>query len=251
MRKRSTIHERIDKLEECLKAVDASVGGLSRRLAELNWANIFHDAIVDSTWLKNSKFHPGRWAVGYAYLYVLYRILDEAQPKCILDIGLGETSRMISQYAAAHPEVEHIIIESSQEWIDFFSRSCTLPPNSRIIRLDLEKVTFEGAKGVRAYRGFAKALKGKKFDYISIDGPLSGDMKEIGRVDVQSIIPECLAGSFVVTFDDTNRAQDRKSFDILIANIMKSRDDVSTGRYIGEKEFRMAVSKDLSYLKSM
>ncbi len=38
------------------------------------WAEIYNDTTEGSDWLTDTSFSPGRWAVGYQYLYVLYRI---------------------------------------------------------------------------------------------------------------------------------------------------------------------------------
>ncbi len=62
---------------------------------EILWAEIFRSVTDKSTWLKNRSFAPGRWALGYPALYILYRILNEMKPKSILELGLGQSTRMI------------------------------------------------------------------------------------------------------------------------------------------------------------
>ncbi len=64
-----------------------------------------------------------------------------------------------------------------------------MAPNWRtvrgVLRLDWDYVQFDEAERVRVYGGFADALAGKgQFDFISIDGPLGGDMEEYARIDV-------------------------------------------------------------------
>jgi len=78
---------------------------------EILWANIFHDSIFESEWLIHKNFAPGRWAVGYQFLFVLYSVLSKAEPKSILELGLGQSTHMITQYAAANPDVQHIVTE--------------------------------------------------------------------------------------------------------------------------------------------
>lgn len=46
----------------------------SRNASEAVWAEIFNNAITGSEWLTDTAFSPGRWAVGYPYLYVMYRV---------------------------------------------------------------------------------------------------------------------------------------------------------------------------------
>ena len=78
--------------------------------------------------MRNLQYLPcgmlsaGRWAVGYQYLYVMYRVLNEIHPRRILELGLGQSTRMLGQYAAAHENVSHFVVEHDPEWIDFFQR---------------------------------------------------------------------------------------------------------------------------------
>ena len=68
------------------KNLSASINNLNRNVNELIWANIFHDATKGCAWLDRENFaiNPGRWAVGYNYFYVVFRILNEFKPKNIL-----------------------------------------------------------------------------------------------------------------------------------------------------------------------
>lgn len=54
-------------------------------------------------------------------MYTLYRILDEVQPKNILEMGLGQTSKMTTQYAKYYKDSHLLIVEGDQLWIDNFS----------------------------------------------------------------------------------------------------------------------------------
>lgn len=69
-------------------------------------------------------------AAGYPFLYILYRVLRDAKPKRILELGLGETTKLISQYAAANEDVEHFVVEHDLDWISFYKKEFSLPANS-------------------------------------------------------------------------------------------------------------------------
>ena len=70
---------------------------------------------------------------------------------------------------------------------------------SKIVKLDREMIPFREAEAVRVFRGFEEQFKGQKFDFISIDAPLGGDMKQYARIDVLKMLPNCLADSFIVS----------------------------------------------------
>ena len=135
----------------------------------------------------------------------MYRVLNEIRPQRILELGLGQSTRMIAQYAAAHPEAEHAVVEHDPEWIAFFKNDFTLPENSQIVQLDREMVPYEGAEAVRVFKDFAQTFAGRKFDFIAIDAPLGGDMKEYSRIDVLRMLPDILSENFVIMIDDCNR----------------------------------------------
>lgn len=61
---------------------------------------------------------------------------------------------------------------------------------------------FRDFQDVRVFNGFEEKFKNKKYDLICIDAPLGGDMKEICRVDILSIIPISLNTTFVILLDD-------------------------------------------------
>ena len=75
-----------------------------KKTDELNWSAIFNSAISGSSWFKKQSLYPGRWAAGYPFLYILFRVYNDIKPKRILEFGLGETSKLSYQYIEAHPE---------------------------------------------------------------------------------------------------------------------------------------------------
>ena len=94
-------------------------------ILELLWSQIYHDTVLGSDWLKNNSISPGgprRWAVGYNFLYTLYRILNEMRPKQILEIGLGQSTKLTGQYAD-YFDAKHLVVEHDLEWTKFFCKS--------------------------------------------------------------------------------------------------------------------------------
>ena len=111
--------ERLNKRIETNRILSAD--GV-RNSAEAVWAEIFNNTVTNSEWLKDKTFSPGRWAVGYPYLYVMYRVLDVVRPKAILELGLGQSTKMIAQYSMANTDVKHYVVERDLNWVAFFSK---------------------------------------------------------------------------------------------------------------------------------
>lgn len=219
---------------------------------EMLWAMIFNNTISDSSWLHNPSFSPGRAALGYPALYALYRILDEARPQTILEIGLGQSTHLISQYAAANLDVTHIVIEHDQSWIDFYSNNKTYihPSNTSIMRLDLVIEAHNNAM-VRKYKGFKEAFHGKKFDLICIDGPFGYDMKNYSRVDVLESMPNCLNDNFIIALDDCERSGEQTTLEEMEAVLTSCSIPYAKGIYRGVKDFTIICSNEQKFLCTM
>ncbi len=243
-----------DKLNNLLTNMDVlknKVEHASRLSSEAVWANIFNNTICSSTWLKDKTFYPGRWAVGYPFLYAMYRILNEIKPQSILELGLGQTSRMIGQYAASQANAKHYVVEGDKSWAEFFAKDFTLSAQSEIVVLDYEFIKYKEADKVRVYKDFAKTFEGKKFDFITIDAPFAGDMEHYSRIDVLSILPDGLSDTFVIMVDDILRKTEAKMFVELENKLKENNIDYVKGRYAGLKDFYLVTSPNLSFLTTM
>lgn len=246
-----SLNNSLNKLSNSVHLMDLQEKKIFRSTSESVWAHIFHDTIEGSEWLKNKTFYPGRWAAGYPFLYALYRSLNDFRPKSVLELGLGQTTRMIGQYAAYQKECSHIVTEHDGEWIDIFKKGFELSSSTEILKLDIEKKSYYETEPATAYVNFVEKLKGKKFDLISIDAPFGGDHLEYSRMDILQLVPECLNKDFVIFLDDYNRKGEqnmiKKLEEILEANHIA----YTIGKYCGNKDTFMVASENLKFLCTM
>ena len=177
-------------------------------LSEIYWANIFRDSIQDSAWLKNKSFSPGRWAINYIGLYVLYRILNDFKPKSILECGLGQSSKMTIQYAK-HFNSKLNIFEHNLSWIEFFKNNIP-DSNTYIKHLDLETVNILGQESL-TYKNFKQQINDEKFDFIFIDGPYGSD--NYARSQLINLVNN-LEKSFAVIMDDYERKGEQETVEL-------------------------------------
>ena len=218
---------------------------------ELLWADIFGDISSDSVWLKNKAFSAGRWAVGYQYLYVVYRILNEVKPRRILELGLGQSTRLLGQYAAYNPEVQHTVVEHDPNWIQFFQQDFGLSKNSQIVQLEREYKQFKEDDHVLTFSNFKETFAGQKFDFISIDAPLGGEAIVYARIDILDLVPECLADSFMIIMDDYNRQGEKNTVKVLEEKLKENDITYVEGVYSGQKDCLVICSEDLKFICSM
>lgn len=240
-----------------LKKLEALIRGSRNVNNEILWANIFHDTIKGSKWLKNQPFSPGRAAIGYPTLYALYRILDEFQPQSILEIGLGQSTKMIGSYVKWKTEKDgrchHYVVEHDKSWIDFFKSNFELSPNTEIFQMDLIKVQLEepntNKTEVNMYQNFSEVLQNQKFDLIFIDGPFGSPI--YSRVDVIDLLPECLNESFILMLDDAERVGEQNTLKMIKNALNEEKISYAQNYYSGEKATAIITSENLHFFCTM
>lgn len=244
----SSFHSECKKNDDWMKKqIQLCVGKASEGV----WAEVFNNTITDSTWLKSQSFSPGRWALGYQALYVLYRILNGIKPKCILELGLGQSTNMITQYVVSNDDVIHYVVEHDPEWIRFYQEEYPLAERTQIVQLDREFIPFKEADAVRVFKDFHDTFSGKQYDLIVVDAPLGGDMKDYARIDILSLIPDCLCENFVILIDDTQRPGESKTINEIISILNDAQIAHVVGNYYSEKSCKVICSGKYSFLATL
>ena len=248
---RNDVNKEVKRNMDSLNIIKAGIENNNGYAMEILWAEIFESATKNSFWLLDKTFSPGRWAVGYQFLYVMYRVLNEVRPKRILELGLGQSTRMIAQYAKSREDVEHIVVEHDEKWVEFFVNDFSMPVCSKIEMCELKMISYKEAEAVRIYGGLKEKLAGKKFDFISIDAPLGGDMKAYARIDVLQMLPECLSENFVILFDDYHRMGENRTIAEMEERLKNCGISYKKGKYSGKKECVILCAESLFFLTTM
>lgn len=237
----SAFKTRLDKIEE--QAKDAGM-----QQAELQWSNIFHDTIKDREWLHKLSISPGGWSVNYSFLYVLVRILNDYKPETILELGLGESSKIISRFIEnLLPGTSHIILEQSEDWVNDFQNRFQFTGQSEI---KLLPQVIKSVKGydVKSYEGIEKKIN-KGFNLYLVDGPHGSE--RFSRYDILGLASKLSVGDdFIIIIDDYARQGEKDTVADLLDWFKSNSINVYTGTYAGNKtqmvitseKFRLATS---------
>lgn len=217
---------------------------------ELIWARNWDDTKKSLLWIQDMPgISPGRWAVGYNYLYVMTRVLDEINPKSVLDLGLGISSTLISAYMrSVSDSAKHIIVEHNSDWVEFYTSKHSMSDSSEIVTLPCTEKKYKGKKYM-AYEGFSDKIIGNTFSVISVDGPLGGDV--YSRRDILDVLPQVLEKSFVIIFDDAERFGERKTIKDVKQTLKNSGIAYCCNIYRGMKDVYVITSTDYSFLCSL
>ena len=176
-----------------------------RQYQELNFADLLHDSAAGSSWLKDKSFALYGWAANYSFIYTLFRILDNVRPAKILEMGLGQTSLVTSQYAAHNnPAAEVDIIENDTSWINIYRPRLAAGENIRLNQCDIEFFDEEGQNRRYNRAALSQITADKKYNLIIVDGPMGGGQKH-PRSNILDLVEKNLAPDFIIIFDDVER----------------------------------------------
>ncbi|KZX12187.1 hypothetical protein [Methanobrevibacter curvatus] len=191
--------------------IQNSYSNLNKISSESNYANVFNSTVIGSKWLKKQNFALVNSAANYSFFYGLFRILDEMKPKNILELGLGQTTKMTAQYVYnSDEEIKLTVIDSDQSWINNFSKNLTLNRNTNIFQVNMEECqTSSGNKNFR-YENFENLIKKDQFDLIIIDGPIGFNQK-YPRTNILNIIENHLKEEFIIILDDYDRQGEKNT----------------------------------------
>ncbi len=219
---------------------------------EIIYANVWRDTIKGLDWAESiPSISPGRFAVGYNYLYVITRILMDMKPMKVLDVGLGISSTVISSYFK-HNQGEHLVLEHDKEWADFYNRSHELSVSSTIVFQNITKDSV----GNEEYNRYSKevldkTLAGQKFSVISIDAPNSNSKARYARRDLIDYIPDILEESFVIVIDDANRKGEQNTIKDIEKNLRKNDINFYEKIYKGNTYVCVIASQDNMHFCSL
>lgn len=215
---------------------------------ELLWATIFNNTVTDSAWLKNKSFSPGRWALGYPALYILYRVLNDIKPQSILEFGLGESSKMTYQYTIEHKNSFLRIIEQDKNWLDFFSvEKYDVTPYTILLPIESVEVL---ESNTYMYKNLISSINDKKYNLVVIDGPWGS--KYNSRTQIIDIIENnLLDDNFVILMDDFERIGEKQTVDRIIALFNKKNIKYHIGAYSGLKQTAIICCDKYNFLISL
>ena len=170
----------------------------------------FNNTIDGSKWFINKNISPGGPAVDYAFFYTLYRTLSSFKPHNILEFGLGQSSKMIHQYASFYNR-NAVTVEHDKNWANFFTESIDGDYPVKIKIMELDTIDYKGVKAL-TYKDCKKNFMGQKFDLILVDGPFGYAPDTIySRPQIIEIVKNNIADNFVIIIDDFDRTGEKNT----------------------------------------
>lgn len=220
-----------------------------QRLQTENYnANRFHDSIIDSPWLKYRGFSMGGWAIDYGFAYILFRVLNAVKPVNIIECGLGQSSKLVHQYANYYG-AKAITCEQDADWITFFNQGKDGEYLINIKILEVEYVKYNGFETL-SYKGFDEAFKGEKFDLLVIDGPWGSD--HYSRSQLISCVKNNINyDRFCILLDDYERTGEQETIEEVKDVLSRKNVPFVCRVYGSEKQMFLICSKGMDFLTTL
>ncbi len=248
MKKDCMYHKIVSRLLT-LHKTNQDLAYMNSKITELLWSQKFQHSIVDADWLRKKAVSASGAAANYSFLYVLFRILNDFKPSSILEIGLGQTTKLNAQYVAYHnKQAELYVVEDSTDWIKLFDDFLGLSKNIHLLCLPLEKINVKGFV-VDAYKNLAHLIENREFNLIINDGPMGNE--HYSRAGIINLIPNNLAESFVILFDDYDRCGEKETVALICEILKKHSYTFNTTIYKGVKQQFLIYSPDLYMLREL
>lgn len=222
--------------------VNQRIMSLQYSNSELLFAQYFRDSIQGSSWIYDKSFSAYGGAANYSLLYKLFKIYDIIGPMNVLEFGLGQTTKMSSQYALANKKSSILVIDDDKEWVDIYRKQTSIPDNMKLVVLGLQDFKYKSTNLQKnsEYAKLNSVIDDIKFNLIIVDGPVGWD-KDYPRTNVISLV-DSLADDWIVVFDDAERPGERRTIDLF-----RERLDVANMRY---SEFEVRGGKAQYYFCS-
>lgn len=173
-----------------------------------------HAAIATDRTLRRRRYHVGDFftdggAANSSLQLFNLKVLSFCRPNKILELGSGQTTKVLSCYARQNSSAYVLTLEQDEKWVTRLR-----PYVSHDYRhLPLEPTEFSLlGNGLRLntlwYKDISE-LRQQRFDYILVDGPDFGTPGNVhndySRCGLLRYMPGILAESFVIVFDDAER----------------------------------------------
>jgi len=168
---------------------------------------MFSQSIQDSLWLKYKSFALGDfgWAMDSLALHNLFRILNDVKPKNILEFGLGQSSKMVHQYAEYH-KANALTIEHDKDWIAYITASAS-QINFNIRQMDLDTIKINDVETI-SYKQ-VEQIGSEEIELMIVDGPPG--QKRYSRSQILNFVPQKLAKDFCIFVHDSERFGERET----------------------------------------
>lgn len=146
-----------------------------------------------------NRFYPVAGAANYAMFYLLVRTISELPIKKVLELGAGESSKLLDGLAKAGTLAANITtLEHDEGWAKHISSQVS----HHVVLTALARKNIDGVSFV----GYDFSQAPSNIDLLIVDGPpASTEANKFARLGALDLIPHLHPTDFIVILDDAHR----------------------------------------------
>lgn len=179
----------------------------SAKLNDLHYELSLHENLRAKRYRIEDLYFDGA-AANPSLMLLLWKCLHMCRPQSVLELGSGQTTKLLGLYYRDNPAVEILTLEHDGRWVETLRQAITHDGRCHDYHhAPLQPASFFSL-GARtqietAWYDFDGKLVGRTFGLILVDGPNGSN--QYSRGGVLEWVPQILADPFIVIFDDAER----------------------------------------------
>ncbi|NHJ05317.1 MAG: hypothetical protein EAX90_10865 [Candidatus Heimdallarchaeota archaeon] len=208
---------------------------------EIKYLRKFRKLLKQLNW-EDLVIKTGGYAANGSFIYLLLKILNEKHPDKILELGSGETTKLIYRYISENENTEALVLEDNSEWYKKLIGNFKSKRFNYTQSLLKELTVAERICKWYSY-DFSNEKNNSKYNLILIDGPL-GTLR-YSRLGIIKFLPNILdRNNFIIIFDDTSRKGEQDTIGILKNVFVKEKIEFISVEIYGYKKQTCLASKN-------
>jgi hypothetical protein len=209
---------------------------LARELAcsDLLWSTLRQAQLSDLV------LYPIGGAASYGLLYILARALTEQAFSSVLELGAGQTTKLLGRYASIS-SVRVTTVEHDEAWIRRL-RDGVAPERHTLVRAPIRSFMDSQVGRYDWYDldALFSAREALPFDLFVIDGPTG--TRHYSRFGIVPRFHDLCAEEWLVIWDDLDRSADLESFGEFVHRQQRAGVAVGCAFYVGQRTVGVAFT---------
>lgn len=161
------------------------------------------------------KIKPWGYAANWSLLYFLIKLLDEKKPNKILELGSGETTKLLFRYIKENISSDVIVLEDNIEWFNNNKMNFIAERFSYLCKPLKELEVNKRICNWYSYDFLDLSQQEKKFNLVLIDGPKG--IRRFSRLGIIKYLPDILdQTNYIIIFDDSSRKGEEDTIKIVL-----------------------------------
>jgi len=217
---------------------------------EIIYQSKFKKLLKQKNW-NDIKIKPRGYAANCSLLYFLVKLLNEKKPNKILELGSGETTKLMFRYVKENNNSDVIVLEDNIDWFNNIKENFIAERFNYLCKPLEELEVNDRICNWYSYDFSDLNQQEKKFNLVLIDGPKG--IRRFSRLGITNYLPAILdQNDFIIIFDDSSRKGEEDTISVLLEKFdATGLEYIKFNLYGSKKQTCIASSNYQNFLDSL